>query len=159
MIWDGLDAFLESVYQIVLFVCSNYNLCMKKCYLCKYYHYWWYSFFHSRCKLTLHFSHLYTVLLRHCLYLQYFEVLFVRRWLEVSTIMLLLVIPNTLRVWTWRFLPYIPKISRTISRTNGSKGMFFPYQFRYILHDFINVVLADHAKKGQHHFWGLTRTR
>ena len=33
MIRDGLDAFLESVYQIVLFLCSYYNLCMKKCYI------------------------------------------------------------------------------------------------------------------------------
>ena len=88
----------------------------------KYYHYWWYSFMHSLCKLTLHLSHLYTVLLPKCLHLQHFKVPFVRRWLGVSARMPLPAIPDTRRVWACWFLSYISKLSKTISQY---KGIFF----------------------------------
>ena len=133
----------------------------------KYYHCWWYNFMQCRCKLTLHFLHLYTVLLSHCLHWQYLEVSFARRWLEVSTGMLLPAIPDTRRFWAWQFLLYIPKLYRChIDRPckNGAhpflrshshsiicnkliKKIDFTYifivNFEGLWHIYINVLFSD----------------
>ena len=113
--------------------------------------YRWYSFIHSGCKLTLHFSHFKMVLFPYCWHWQHFNSPFTITWFKVSSSIHAPAILEVLRNCAGRFLPYFCRVSSTSSRKKFNSGILFPCILRNNLKAFTAVAFIDQAKKGHHH--------
>ena len=112
----------------------------------------YYGFIHSRCKLTLHFSHLKMVLLLNYWHRQYFDSPFTTTF-KVSNFLLVPAITEMLRECAGRFLPHFPRVSTTSSRKNVSNGILFQWILRNNPQAFTAVAFIGQTEKATTTFW------